>query len=45
MDVKVFMTFKRNEIMPVALVIAHKEILAMRRGQIFPILESCLNGR
>ena len=31
--------------MPVALVIAHKEILAMRCGQTFPIFESYFNSR
>ena len=31
--------------MPVALVIAHKEILAMHCGQVFPIFQRDFNGR
>ena len=44
-DVQILVALEGDEIMPVALVIAHEEVLAMRRGQVFPILESLFNGR
>lgn len=43
--VEILMALEGNEIMPVALVIAHEEVLAMCCGQIFPIFESYLNSR
>src|SRR5574344_313269 len=45
MDSQFFMTFKRDQVMPVSLVIAHKEIFAMRRRDILPIFESDFNSR
>ena len=45
MYVEILMALEGNEIMPVALVVAHEEVLAMCCGQIFPIFESCFNSR
>ena len=45
MDVKFLMTLKDDEIMSVALMVAEKQILAMSRVNILPILESQFYGR
>ena len=45
MNVKIFMTFKDNQIMSVSLMITEKEILAMGRIYILPIFKSKFDCR
>lgn len=43
-NVKVLVTLVADEIMPVPFMIAHKEVLAMRRLDVLPVRQAVLDG-